>query len=388
MPKIPTRAELIALAEAEIRRKLDPSGTGKVNLRAGSRNSVMVSVSTLLALRLGSAVADRVAARSPANAKGDDLTDIGRDIFFAAKRDARAATGRAYFTRSGTLPSTSLPKGTRVATKQAGTTPPVTFELTETVSVLAGATTANAAIQCQQTGEIGNVDLANITEILDPLPDTAWSLTVPGSPEDLGGGSSEETDEEFSSRLLQMSNIDAQQAGTLRAINTGAGNVPGVKYWTAVEPTDGTVLLYIGDASYSLPVALQNEIQTELENWRCFGVPVVLRRYNAQTVQVTGTLYMQRGLKSYAQDTIVSAAIDAVKKYFATGRTQPDEYFVNKIEAAIESVHPETQTAVLSLPSADVKRPTDSGYGTVTALNRYIVDDSSINISIAGPLTA
>jgi hypothetical protein len=388
--KLPSRAEFQAVFEAELRTQLDPTGTRGVNLRAGSRNGVMVSMATLGASRVAGYVADRVAARSRRNATGTDLDDLARDIYNTERKAKKAATGRLYLTRTNTA-ATYLPKGSRIGIKATDTQPAVTYEMDEDVSVALSALTASVKIRCQTEGVAGNNALSLIDQILDPLPDSSWVInTSPTNPEDLGGGAEDETDDQLQRRLDELSLDDTRQRGTVRAIRAAIGAVPGTMYWNVIEPFDGSVIAYVGDSAYALPVDLQNAIVTASEDWRAFGLPLLLRKYNAQKVNVNGTIYMQKPLKNYDQSALMAIFRAAVKLYFATGRENPDEYYVDGVKGGIVTAAKKLGASVqkMTFPSlTDTARPADAGYGTVSALNRYIVDDSTIALALSGPAT-
>jgi hypothetical protein len=249
-------------------------------------------------------------------------------------------------------------------------------------------------VRCRTPGLAGNVTLAAILDVLDPLPDPTWQIYVPspndpvlsGGPVDtIGGGGDRETDDQLKARMGQRSLDTDRQRGTKAAILAGAGKVGGVLYTTAIEPQDGTVVLYVGDASYQLPQALAAAVLLELENWRAFGVPVLIRPYNAQLVPVTLSLFMARPLSTYDTAAIKAAVVAEVMRYFEN-RPQPDEYYTEAIIAAGFRAHVEAQHSVLATPSQSVQRPADAGYGAVSALNRYFVKPEAISVSILDPL--
>jgi uncharacterized phage protein gp47/JayE len=387
---LPTPAELAAAAQAAFRARLDPNGTGAVNLRPGSRHDLFVSVVTAVAARLSAYAVDRVTALRRSTATGTDLDDLARDLFSVTRKAANAATGRVRLVRAGTA-ATSVPKGTRFAVPAEGSTPAVVFEASEDVA--SSGTTAVVPVACAEVGTRGNIaGPSAVTAVLDPLPDSTWSLdptytTGVDSAAAFAGGAEAETDDELRDRLEQIAINDPRERATERAVLAATLAVPGVRYATVVEPFDGTLVVYAGDEAFALSDAMRQAIELELRGWRALGVPALARAYSAQTVTVTGTIYMARALSEYDAAAVKAAAVQAVKDYFATGRPQPDEYFVNAIEAACFGAHDEVQNVVLSAPLADVRRRPDADYGAVAALERYRVTDESITLSVAGPLT-
>lgn len=390
MADLPTPDELVRAAQGAYRSAIDPAGTGAVNLRPGSRNDVAISALGAVGNRLSLYTADRVAASQLDSSSGEDLDALAADRFGGEKRKAGIeATGVVRLVRPGAA-ATQISQGSRFAVPAAAGRSAIVFEAA--AAVASSATTALVPLVAQEIGAGGNLEQpADLTAILDPLPDASWAIDtayIAANPGEFvfGGGALAETDDEFKARLRQASPEAMRQRGTRDAILAGALRVQGVRFATVIEPQDGTVVLYAGDASYALPDALKAAIDAELAAWRAFGVPVLVRPYNVQTVQVTATVHMARALANYDAAAIVAAAAAQIKLYFES-RPQPDEYYVDAIEAAIFRADDEVQTVETALPAADVQRPADAGYGAVTALNRYRVTADSIALTVAPPLT-
>jgi uncharacterized phage protein gp47/JayE len=382
---LPTPAEVVTAAKVAFRGAVDPDGTGAVDLAAGSRNDLAISTVSAVGNRLSLYAADRVTASRIASASGDDLDVLAADLFGLTRKPDVAATGFLRFTRAGSV-ATVFPAGSRFGVPATSTQPAIVFQVAQDTPAVG--TSAVVPVVCAQTGVVGNIaGPAAVTGILDVLPDPTWQLDpsfVPPTP--FGGGADAETDALFRARLQLTTPQAARQRGTKAAILTGGLNVPGVAFATPIEVQDGTVRLYAGDAGFNLPSTLALAIATELLDWRCFGVPVPVLPYAVQTVAVQATVYMARPLANYSAQALVTAAVNAVVAYFE-GRPQPDEYYTEAIIAAIYRAHPEVQHVVLAAPAASVVRPADTGYGVVTALNRYRVDPSSITLSFQPPNT-
>lgn len=388
MADLPTIADLLASGQGAYRTLGDPGGTGAVNLRPGSRNDTLLSVMLALLVRLLTYTADSIGASRLSSATGADLDLIGRDLFNNPRKGIAAAVGTAYLRRTGTG-ATVIPAGTRVAVPASPGQAAVVFTTDADVSVGTGVTTAACAITAQTAGASGNVPLATLTAILDPLPDGTWTLYVPISgpaPDVIGFGADLEDDDTYRARLRSQSIDDSRQKGVKRAITTAALAVPGVAFVTAIEPLDGTVVLYAGDASYALPAAGKALIDTTLLDFRGFGVPVVVRPYAVNVVTIAMAIYMTRALSNYDVAAIQAAAYAALSDLF-TSTAAPDEYFVGAIESAGFKGHVEVQNVILASPTADQLRPADPGYGAVTALTRYVVTPASVSISVHPPQT-
>lgn len=395
MAELPTVADLAAVGQGKLRAQLDPNGTGLVDLRAGSKNDIAISVNSAMAAKNTAYIADRLAASLLANASGDDLDTIGRDRYHEERKVAVAAVGTLYLQRTGTA-ATSIPAGSRFSVPANGSQKAVTFETTVDVLVAINSLKTRVDVRCTETGAQGNVLLSAVTAIVDPLPDTTWALFVPivgdavlagdDHVDVIGGGAAVETDDQYRVRLDSRAIDVTLRAGTREAIIAGALRVPGVNEVVLVEPGDGTTALYCGDTSYRLPNALKQAIDQELLNWRAYGVPVRVRAFTVTDVIVAGTVYMGRDLSAYDPSAVKLAAVNAVINYFATGRATPDEYYRNGIEAAIFASNDEVQQVTLTAPASDVNRPSPSAYASSGAISRYRVTTETITLAISGPL--
>ena len=395
MAELPTVESLAIVGQGVLRSRLDPNGNGLVDLRAGSKNDVAISVNAAMAAKNTAYLADSIASLLLASASGEALDIIGRDRYHEARKPAAAAVGTVYLQRTGTA-LTSIPAGSRFAVPANGSQRAITFQAVADIPVAALTTKARVAVQCTETGESGNVLLSSITAIVDPLPDTTWVLYVPivgdsvlGGDDHvdvIGGGATAETDDQYKARLESRAIDVTLRAGTREAILAGAQRVPGVFEAVIVEPNDGTTKVFAGDAAYRLPNTLKQAIDAELLNWRAFGVPARVSPFLASVVTVTGTVYMGRDLSAYDPSAVQKAAVQAVLDYFSNGRPSPDEYYKNGIEAAIFASNDEIQQVVLTAPNTDATRPSPAYYASTGVLARYRVTTETITLTVSGPL--
>lgn len=395
MASLPTAQDLATFVDNTLRSLIDPNGTGAYDNSPGSDNAVLTSLLAKVGARILAYASDRKAATLPGSSSGPDLAAIIQDVFFDGIQDATAAVGTVYLRRTGSMPLTFISQGDRFSTQATGGVSAIEFASDGTIPVPAGQSYVAVPVTCLQTGSIGEVDLASITQIEDQLDDQSWQLYVPITgdpvlagalaPSSVGGGQDQESDTQAKARVFAR---PAQaQPGTKAGVYKGTTTVAGIASAVPVEPGDGTGIVYAGDQNFLLPDALKRALATQLESWRAFGVPVAARAFSVTTVQVTATVYMQQDLSNYDQDKLLANAVSAVLAYFATGRSRPDEYFVDQIRGAIGSGNAGTQTVVLSSPATDQKRPSDGSYGALAAMNRYRVTAASISITFAGPQT-
>ena len=397
MADLPTPAELVAKGRGVYRTLMDPAGTGVVNLRAGSRNDAQLSVFLGLVSRVLRYAADRFSASRLSSALDDDLDIIAQDLFGTRRKDAAAAIGTIYLQRTGALLATAITQGSRFAVPPQNGQPAVVFQASASVSVGATVTKVAVPLVAVATGVASNVALSSITSVLDPLGDPAWSIYQPlpgdpvlggGSIDTIGGGADLESNDILRDRLRQLSISDPREHGTLRAVQFGVLQVPGIRFATVLEPAGaGMIVIFAGDATYALPHALAQTILLAAAGFRACGVPALALPYNVQTITVTATIYMARALSNYNLAAVRAKAIANVKTYF-TVRTQSDEYLLSGIDSALFSADPDVQDVAIAAPLADQRRLPDSAYASATQINRYVVSDASIQISIAPPRTS
>lgn len=395
---IPTIQETARICEEALVGALDPQGAGIVDLEAGSDNAALVSMFAQGTARLGQYVAVRVAARDIDTAADTDLDDVLRDRWKGeTRKGATAAIGTIYLQRSGTA-ATSIPLGATFGAKATDTQDAVQYSANATLPVAFGVLKVAVPVTCTATGEAGNTKLVNITDILQPLPDATWAAYVPApgdsvlagaaTPDVIGGGASAETDAEAKARVKQFS-PDATP-GTIDGLTKGALGVGGIAFVDVIEPFDGTMIVYAGDKNFQLPAALKAQLVTALQKWRSGGCPVIVRGYAVTTVVVQLDVYMSKAVAGFDRASIISAATSLTKSYFAN-RVRSDEYFVGGISKAGYSASDDgdvQDVVVTTTPSGDQRRPADSGYGSTTALTRFVVDDTSINVILHDPLTS
>lgn len=396
MADLPTPADLVAEGQRSLRADLDPAGTGAVDLSAGSDLDTFLSAATAMMTPVLGHVADRVAARTLSSTTGSDLDEIAQDDFQDSRKNPAAARGFVYLIRpSGT--STTIPKGSRFAVPAAPAAAPVYFGADSDIGT--SATKVAIPVTCTEQGAKGNVTVANITKIVDSLPDTTWALFTPSggtpgpagetAPAPIGGGADRETDDQLRARLQAVPSDASRQRGTLAAILFGTLRVPGVADAVAIEPSDGSVVVYAGDANYQLPNALKAAIDAELVSWRGYGVPVFVRPFLLQVVQVTASIYMQQAVTAYDTTSLQAAALAAVLAYFSPGRVHPDEYIRALLGAKMAKAIgvDDVQNIVFSAPGSDQTRSASSVYGGVPSLTRYVTDTSHVQLTLLGPAT-
>jgi len=403
-----TPQQIIDAGADVLRTELDPDGLGRVDLTDGSDNTLLLSASAAMAMRNTSYLADRARARYRSSATGDDLAQVARDIYQTEYKPESFATIVVYLKRSLPVASTSIPKGSRFGVQASATQKAVQFAADHDIPATSSTAKVAVPLTCLTAGEIGNVDYSALTLIVDDLPDASWFIFTPSSPTDddvldgltgpegAAGGASAETDDEVSARLAQFPSTASRRPGTRSGILFGILETPGVRYCTLTNPGNGTLRAFVGDPQYGLNEALADKVRDNLESgaysasgatgYQGMGIPIEVLPFTLVRVVITATIYMDRETFNYDIGALRSVAIANGTEYFAA-RTQGDEFRLNKIEAALEACHPETQDADVSLSPTQVLRVAPASYASATEIVRYYVDEQSWRLTFAGPKT-
>lgn len=157
------------------------------------------------------------------------------------RHPATPATGTVIFTGQ---PGTVIPAGFVVLTEAAGTFPAIEFKIKERAQIGEDGT-ATAAVECLESGTIGNVAANTITLLSEPINGIA-SVT---NPEPFTGGTEMEDDDSFRERVLAA--YDEPLSGAKKDYERWAKEVPGVGAVYVIPLWDGpgTVKVLITDSN-------------------------------------------------------------------------------------------------------------------------------------------
>lgn len=288
MRPIPTSSELLerfrAAADAKWRERMGPDAP-PLSWAPTSLFNIIRVANVRLAERVLYLVNDRFQASFLETAKGADL-----DAWAASeapgfpRQPVTAATARLTLTRVDTSLAGTIPAGSRFGTTPTASTPQVTFRSTADVPVAAGLASVAVDVECEATGEGGNVLAGAINRPLSTLFATFGTVTNTTA----AGGGPAETDEQFRARLRQR---DARfRRGTIQALTVGALGVPGVRRVTVFDPMndstipDGNVVVIVGDANGVGSEPMAEAVRRELVNWTAAGVVVAVDRASPQSI--------------------------------------------------------------------------------------------------------
>src|SRR5262249_50309358 len=149
----------------------------KLDLTPGSDNVAALTAAALMFQRASVPVLRQAQARDPRTAFGDDLDEL---LFLRGtkRKSAARSAGVVYLQRSAG-PAPPSPAGWRVGAPAADNQPAVELAFNDTTSVLSSTLKVALNVTATNEGSAGNVQLAAVTGILDPLPDPSWTLFVP-----------------------------------------------------------------------------------------------------------------------------------------------------------------------------------------------------------------
>ena len=324
----------------------------------------------------------------------DEFTDqLALDWYEETRLDSTYATGVIRLARpSGG--ATQIPIGNRFGMPASASRPAVLYAARETVPVPSGTLTVDVPVVAIQPGEAANqTDPTVVTQIVDPIPPSTpastWTIDTPNtSAYRIGGGRTRENDDQFKSRVRKGTPTDTRQRGTRVACETGMRRVASVTESVLIEPNDGMIAVYAGDENFVQTDEMYADIVSEMDDWRALGCPLSCRTFTVTDLVIDADLYMSRPAANFDQARLANLAAQAVKRYFDE-REYPDEYFVERIEAAISSVHVLAQKSVVNTINggapADVRRA--SSYGAVPSVTRYRVKIDNITVRVLDPLT-
>lgn len=371
--QVPTHAELVAAAQAEI------TGTDSrlTDFRAGSVLDAVANTGAMLGgevMRWGVA---RFKSCFVDTAEGGDLDALITSLGGPAREEATAATAYLTLTRSSYVGAYTITAGTEVY----GTAPNgqrVTFEVVNDIVLGSGASSiGNRPAAAQTNGPDFNVPAATLVNI-DGLP-AGLAIT---QPQRAAGGAYEQSDDDYRAAFRLWRRTLAK--GTPDALRYGALLVEGVSYAT-VDESDiadedgGFVALYIGDPDAEANDALVDAVELSLETggedgtgFRAAGIEVRVFAASRDERAIAVTVKIRRG-SGITEATIKTTIIDWFDD-LDPGKT----WFLSATEAAIHAIDR------VNVLSADITTPSTR---EVTPTQRYqalrtAADGSDITVTL------
>lgn len=254
----------------------------------GSDINLFVGAASFMANAVARQNIERINALLLDGANGDDLDRYAFDRYQLTRKGASAALGTVVFTRASNLAGPgSIPIGTKLISL-AG----IEYITTTTANfTAAGATsfTVSAFVRAAQAGKDFQVGLNNIRRFDKPNEIFDQTITM-NNTEATGGGEPAETDDVFKERVRDF--WVAARRGTLAAIEFGARATPGVESANAIEILDDEgkanrfVELFIADSSGVASLALANQVDQTLVEFRPAGIFVAINTSRPQIIDI------------------------------------------------------------------------------------------------------
>ncbi len=272
-------------------------------------------------------------------AKGAALTALVSDHLGIERQTATAATTPVKFTRTSGGGGGTIPAGTTVGTSTLTDGSRVTYTTDADIIVGAGLngpfTIGATAVDA---GRAGNVDAATLTQIVDAVFDSTFTVTNDAA---AAGGNEEESDDELRRRARTF--WTALRRGTLAALEFGALEVPAVRSAIAVEDsTTGIVTVLVTDIDGNSNLEMIDDVTTELENWRAAGSVVEVSGGTKVVYDVNVVLTLADGVDLVTLSPLVLDAVPARANKLRTGET----LYEDMLTAAVVAIDPDGILAV------------------------------------------
>ena len=286
-------------------------------------------------------------------ATGEALDRWVYDRYQLTRFEAQSAVATLRLTRTDTTAGVTVPAGSTFSTAGGQV-----FELVnDAVFAIGNAGPIDARAVAQRTGVEGNVQASTITTVTASLPaqdiqvdnpdifDASGALLV--SPGAAAGGRAAESDDELRERARQFF-VNARR-GTRSAIEFGALQVSRVSQATAIENLNLTtsapgfrVQLTIADAEGQANLALSQEVQESLDEYRALGVPVAVINAVPEYVNITASgLQFEAGANTASVLAQAQAAILAAVNGTPPGATLRRATLLSALEQVELLVVPE-----------------------------------------------
>lgn len=267
------------------------------------------------------------------------------ESFSFTKQPALPAYGDLLLAFTNALPSNlSLPAGTQfIAKLNDGSA--LTFVTQQDYTINAGSTQATITVYCTKPGTVGNVAANTITQMMSPNVYIA-SVT---NPQKFLTGKDEETDAERKARFAKY--VQTRSKGTKQALEYGTMEVLGVAGVYVDDSQIGVVKVYAYDAYGNLPDNLKTQIQTNLDNYRPAGIPIVVLPIVKITQDVSVTLTLD---PLYSNQTFVQYIQDNITNYL-NSFTSGESLLLSNLNAYIRELDTQgIKNCTITTPNNDV----------------------------------
>lgn len=276
----------------------------------GSVNNAVAGGGAVLADSVEQAAIDEFRKLWISKAEEDELDDLIEDRLGGQlpRIAASASIGTVTWTRGSAVGAYTIPAGTVFQAEDADGVA-VDFLSTASVPVGAGDSSVSVAVQCNETGRAGNVDVGTVTAIATPVASDP-DATVTNAAR-MAGGAPVESDERYRERYARFVQ---RSRGTRDGLITGALGVSGVSIAAVDEfyvESSGIVYLYIGDPDVGSNASLVALVQAEMVNWAAAGARVIVQGTAREDTALTLALEVSENSDLAALESAAAAAVEA-----------------------------------------------------------------------------
>lgn len=244
-----------------------------------------------------------------------DLDTLAYDRYNLVRVPATAAQVVLSFARTSGGAAGTIPAGTQVKTVQGVGDTEVVYTTDAVINVpLADNGPFTIAATASQTGTAGNVAAATLTEV-GALFDTFTVTNVAAA----AGGNEAESDQTLRQRCRAF--YQTLRRGTKAALEFGAKQVASVRFAAVNEDGSGAVTVVVADQDGGSTIEMVSDVETELEEWRCAGIPVTVEGGTPYEVDLDITLEAATGFVVAIAAADIVTAIEARLNAAQPGQT-------------------------------------------------------------------
>lgn len=348
------------------------------DVRRGSTYEQPGGASALVLLRVSQFIDDVFDSKHFLSADGEALDDIALARYGLERQRDTRGQGFAIISRS-TSTTGLLNAHTRIRVSISGARPKY-YRLTSDVSYVASDNRIKVLVEAVTPGPGSQIDALASAEF-DDITDTPWVVERVFCQE----GTSYLAAHEFKAQGIaaRKDRKVGFPSSILKAVaSIGATNSVLFQSDYAGDAKDfGLNMLYVGTDALASSDALVAQAKILLEDFRCLGDNLQVRKVTKQILPLTINVYLRDDTSKFNTQLIDRRIRAAVVQYMASNGYA---YKRAAIEAKIAQVVLEVQEVDVVSPALDVSVPAADG-NYPPELTYYQVTESDIALSIRGP---
>lgn len=285
------------------------------------------------------------------------------ESFSFERREAIPAYGELNIKFNMALQSDlQIPIGTRFATRYEINNKQIVFETKEMYIVPEGTTETSITVTCTDAGTIGNVNKDTITVMLNPIS----NVSTVTNPQRFLTGREAETLAERKQRFSQY--VATRARGTKAAILYGTLEIPQITGAYVDDSQIGIVAVYCHDANGDLPNDIKAEVESNLENYRAAGIPVMVMPVVKITPDVVIDLYVDGQYNNQSYADYIQQQVENYLDNFVIAK----DLFRSDLNTFVRNLDPVgIKNCIIQTPSKDI-----------TIANSELVRSGNITINL------